>query len=411
MATATAAATGRSQLTFYNFFRRRKMEQTLTIGMAHHNDYDGAYFTIQDIKKELIFNQRWDLLEKIEFLIVENDPESSHAQALRNLEKQTQNLRIVDFSETEGTSATRNKIVEEAKGNFVLVLDCHVLLCPVVKTLDKLFTFIEHNKNSSDLFSGPLIHENGVGRSSHYNDVWGGQMWGQWGNAWQCVCEAFNFSVKNDKPLATFVDLETQEKLTECVYCGREFPQDMKFGQVGAYLNSEGFSRVGTKDCEAPFPIFAQGLGCFLTRKNSWLKFNEHARGFGGEECYIHEKYRANGQKCIYLPFLQWLHRFNRPQGVPYTLTAENKVRNYILEFLELGKDISPIKKHFVEDSGFPSESFEAIHDECLAIYGEQDNQDGKDLQKEIDELNLKLKKLKHKKSKCSGKCKVNQSK
>ena len=46
------------------------MEQTLTIGIAHHNDYSGAYFTIQDIRKELIFNSRHDLLRKIEFIII-----------------------------------------------------------------------------------------------------------------------------------------------------------------------------------------------------------------------------------------------------------------------------------------------------------------------------------------------------
>ena len=44
------------------------MEQTLTIGMAHHNDYHGVYFTIQDIRKELMYNRRYDLLQKIEFL-------------------------------------------------------------------------------------------------------------------------------------------------------------------------------------------------------------------------------------------------------------------------------------------------------------------------------------------------------
>ena len=44
------------------------MEQTLTIGMAHHNDYHGVYFSIQDIRKELIFNKRYDLLKKINFL-------------------------------------------------------------------------------------------------------------------------------------------------------------------------------------------------------------------------------------------------------------------------------------------------------------------------------------------------------
>ena len=37
------------------------MEQRLTIGMAHYNDFDGVFFTIQDIRKELIFNKRYDL--------------------------------------------------------------------------------------------------------------------------------------------------------------------------------------------------------------------------------------------------------------------------------------------------------------------------------------------------------------
>ena len=40
----------------------------LTIGMAHHSDFDGAYFTIQDIRKELLFNGRGDLLQNIEFM-------------------------------------------------------------------------------------------------------------------------------------------------------------------------------------------------------------------------------------------------------------------------------------------------------------------------------------------------------
>ena len=34
----------------------------LTIGMAHYDDFDGAYFTIQDIRKELIFNNYGHLL-------------------------------------------------------------------------------------------------------------------------------------------------------------------------------------------------------------------------------------------------------------------------------------------------------------------------------------------------------------
>ena len=112
------------------------MEQTLTIGMAHHDDFNGVYFTIQDIIKELVFNNRQDLLKKIEFLVIENNPDSNHGKSVKSLEKKISSLRVVDFTDKKGTSATRNKIIAEARTNFVLVLDCHVLLCPVVDTLD-----------------------------------------------------------------------------------------------------------------------------------------------------------------------------------------------------------------------------------------------------------------------------------
>ena len=104
------------------------MEQTLTIGMAHYNDYHGVYFTIQDIRKELIFNRRYDLLQKIQFLVVENNPDSTHAKMVKDLRGKVQNLTVVDYTDRIGTSAARDKIIEEARTNFVLVMDCHVLL-------------------------------------------------------------------------------------------------------------------------------------------------------------------------------------------------------------------------------------------------------------------------------------------
>jgi len=383
------------------------MEQTLTIGMAHHNDYHGAYFSIQDIRKELIFNQRFDLLQKIEFLVVENDPGSRHAQKLKDLENKIHNLRIVDFGERGGTSATRNKIVEESKTSFVLIMDCHILLCPVIKTLDKLFTFLEYNSKSDDLYSGPLVHEGLQAFSTHFNDHWGAGMWGQWSSAWQCVCESHNFAVQNKNKQAVFASLETQETIDKCVYCDREFPKDLAFGSHGRALEGMGYSKIGFNDSEPPFPIFAQGLGLFLTRKISWLKFNEHARGFGGEECYIHEKYRAAGRKCINLPFLRWLHRFGRPDGVPYELTTSNKVRNYILEFLELGMSLQPIQEHFV-DNGLSKEEFDEIVNECKSIYQEDSTIDPEVL-REIESLRLKLKQL-TKSSCCKNKKRTNNN-
>ena len=158
------------------------MEQKLTIGMAHHNDFDGAYFSIQDIRKELLFNNRGDLLRNIEFVIVENDASSQHAQAIQNLSKNggMTPIRVINLDSVQGTSATRNKIIEEATGSFVLVMDCHVLLCPTVKIIEQLFTFMAANHTSDDLYCGPLVYDSMNNISTHYNDTWGAQMWGQW---------------------------------------------------------------------------------------------------------------------------------------------------------------------------------------------------------------------------------------
>lgn len=366
------------------------MEQTLTIGMAHHNDYHGVYFTIQDIRKELIFNKRQDLLKKINFLVIENDPGSKHAQQLKGLAPNIPNLKIIDYTEKTGTSAARNKIIEEATTTFVLVMDCHVMLCPVVNTLDRLFTFIEYNPKTNDLFSGPLVYDTMGHFSTHFNDTWGGSMWGQWGTSWQCVCENFNFAIQNENDKVSFVCLESQQKIHKCVYCDREFPKDIQFYGNEKHLLAHGYSIIGTQDHEAPVEIFAQGLGLFLTRKNAWLKFNEHCVGFGGEECYIHTKYRQNGRKCYNLPFLKWLHRFGRPDGVSYILTLENKIRNYILEFLELGLDLSPVKQHLVTENAFDENKYNEIYFECKKIYDQNKDIDPKIIN-EIELLKTRL--------------------
>lgn len=336
------------------------MEKILTIGMAHFSDYHGVYFTIQDIIKELIFNDRRDLLSKIEFVVVENNPESKHATFVKDLSNKHSGLvRVVDLVGSQGTSCTRNKVIEEARGKFVLVMDCHVLLCPVVKTIEKLIEFANYNDKSNDLYCGPLVYDSGKSFYTHFNDEWDGGMWGRWGTAWTCVCEAYNFSVINDgNNECEFVELASQERVKQCKYCDREFPK-LPFGGHENKLKSQGYERVGLDSKEKPFEVFAQGLGLFLTRKNAWLGFNKDQSGFGGEECYIHEKYRKAGRKTFCLPFLRWLHRFGRPEGVQYGVSTEQKMINYILEFKEIGLDPQPIKDHFITKLNAPQQLFD----------------------------------------------------
>jgi len=375
------------------------MEKMLTIGMAHYSDFNGVYFTIQDIIKELVYNGRRDLLSQIEFLIVENNSSCPHANSVKRFANGSNGLvKVIDLDENQGTSCTRNKIIEEARTNFVLVMDCHVLLCPTVKVIDQLLAFISYNEKSEDLFTGPLVYDAMNNISTHFNDEWGGGMWGRWGFAWKCVCDSFYFSVMNVDKKCSFVSLGTQERIKECGYCSREFP-DLQYNSHDNKLKQEGYNRCGFDPKEKPFEIFAQGLGLFLTRKNSWLKFNPNTTGFGGEECYIHEKYRQAGRKTMCLPFLKWLHRFDRPDGVKYALSTEDKLKNYILEFKEIGLDLSDLKKHFVDELSFSESTWQKLLEETDTM-GDDPDESGGDLESKIELLEKQIELLKQGESK-----------
>lgn len=94
-----------------------------------------------------------------------------------------------------------------------------------------------------------------------------------------------------------------------------------------------------------PFDIWGNGMGCFVTRRDSWLGFNPKFKGFGGEEGYIHEKYRKAGRRVMCLPSLVWMHQFDRK--IPYPLRLMDRIVNYIIGFRELGLDLKPIENHF----------------------------------------------------------------
>jgi hypothetical protein len=100
---------------------------------------------------------------------------------------------------------------------------------------------------------------------------------------------------------------------------------------------------------EETFEIPMHGLGLFACRRTAWAGFNPEFRGFGGEEGYIHEKMRRCGGRILCLPFLRWVHRFERPLGLPYVNRWEDRIRNYFLGFMELGLDTEEMEIHFAE--------------------------------------------------------------
>jgi hypothetical protein len=145
-----------------------------------------------------------------------------------------------------------------------------------------------------------------------------------------------------------------------CANCNTMFPRRPWANHEPSYTD-DGYLTLGHDPDAPPFEIPGMGLGVFAMRKRFWPGFNRDARGFGGEELYIHAKVRANGGRAICLPALRWVHRFGRPNGVRYPLSRWNKVRNYVLEFQEMGWPLDPIHEHFVASGLMPDLEWERL--------------------------------------------------
>ena len=250
--------------------------------MCVYDDFDGAYFSIQSIRLH-----HPEIINNIEFVIINNNPSSESGKALKNyvMNNITEPFQYLEFTKYNSTSL-KNKIFDLADTPYVLCMDCHVLLEP--QSLMRLVSYYDTGRDEGNLLQGPLLYDDLKSVSTHFNREWGSQMLGKW-------------------------DLDTRYK---------------------------------DKNTE-PFEIPSQGMGLFSCRKDSWLGYNKNFRGFGGEECYIHDKYRAAGRKTMCLPFLRWNHRFTRVNGVPYPNTFDDRYRNYIIGFTELGKDIGEVEENF----------------------------------------------------------------
>ena len=212
--------------------------------------------------------------------------------------------RYVLETQTVGTAPAKNAVFREARGHAVLCCDSHVLLTP--GAVARLRAYHREHPDTSDLLQGPLVFDELQTVATHFDSEWRGQMWGTW---------------------------STDPR--------------------GLDPNAE------------PFEIPMQGMGVFSCRRDAWPGFNPLFEGFGGEEGYIHERFRRAGGRCLCLPWLRWLHRFGRPAGVPYPLAVSDKVRNYVIGFLELGWDLDPVLEHFFES--LPEEQVETLAREALA--------------------------------------------
>ncbi|MGA8258918.1 MAG: glycosyltransferase [Arenicellales bacterium] len=234
-----------------------------------------------------------ECLAHLEFLVVDNNPGSASAAATRRFCEKL-GIRYMPVSDYRST-AVRDSVFRYAGGRFVLCMDCHVMLLP--GALARLIEYIEADSASLNFLQGPLVNDRRDQLFTHLESRWKDGMYGVWGQT---------EGVTADSP---------------------------------------------------PFEIPMQGLGVFCCRKEAWPGLNPRFCGFGGEEGYLHEKFRRSGGKVLCLPFLQWAHRFERPFGIPYRINWQDRIRNYLIGHDELDWDPGEMATHFARVVGFDAMS------------------------------------------------------
>ena len=249
-----------------------------------------------------------DVLDDLDLVIIDNNPDSAEGKATKQF---CENAHIRYFAEpVPRSTAIRDKIFRNAEGLFTMSIDPHVLFEP--NTIKRLLAFLEDIPQCNDIYHGPMLYDylSSETPATHMEPVWRDNMYGIWGH-------------------------------------------DKDWG------DPEG----------DPVEIPMHGLGLFLCRTETWAGFSPLFQGFGGEEGYIHGKYKARGDKVILLPFLRWIHRFQRPRGNAYPLNIEERISNYVVGWLELGEYLGDITKHFKKTQ--KGLDVDAIIDKARELWGE----------------------------------------
>lgn len=313
--------------------------------MATHTDFDGLYMTVQAIR---LYHP--EVLDEIEFLILDNNPCSPHGQAVESFVKWVKEpIRYVPVTDAGGT-ALRTRLFDMAETPYVLCMDSHVMLAP--GALRQLIDGLDAGRDEGNLLQGPMLADNMNIMATHMAHVWRAGMLGIWAIAWRCDCGTVFQTAKREEDGKNWLEFQTMSlphaALASCALCDAPFPS-LRWEGHEKHLEAAGFRPAANG---GPFEIPAHGLGLFACRKDAWLGFNPRFQHFGGEECYIHEKFRQAGKTTICLPFLRWLHRFSRPNGIPYLAAWESRIMNYLIGHHELGLEQQLVVDHFARHLG-----------------------------------------------------------
>ncbi|NYH79916.1 hypothetical protein FHR84_003265 [Actinopolyspora biskrensis] len=254
------------------------------------------------------------LMGSTQILILDNHPFGEEAVALRDLASWIPNVYYVPVATLRST-AVCGMAFRFAAAEVVMVLDSHVLL--PAGAPDAVLAHFRDHPGTRDLVQGPVLDPGGGEvAATHCAEVWSGGAYSWW-------------------------ELDAR----------------------------------GVDPAEGPFPVPMQGLGAFACRSAAWPGLHPRLRGYSCNEWYVHEKFRRRGGNTLCLPGFRWHHRFPRPAGVPYDITWQDRIRNYLLCWRELGLETRTMTEHFSEIVGpdFVRRVVEETEEELAFPYGDID--------------------------------------
>jgi hypothetical protein len=207
----------------------------LTVGMAHCDDFEGLWSTVQSV----FLHNDWKSPTDVEIVIVDTSPTGSeHRRLVRDfVEKGGHNtpgsrtplIKYVDMAGYAGTTFPRDRVFNNASGEYVVCMDCHVMLRH--NSLLKLVEWFDKNPDCQDLIHGPMLYDNLDIVSTHFTDQFRGGMWGTWGSAWSTP-DGTVFMTSNEEFNDEYKD-EARKKFDGCKFFDIMTLEEFKPGKNG----------------------------------------------------------------------------------------------------------------------------------------------------------------------------------
>lgn len=145
----------------------------LTIGWACHDDAEGSFWTASALRLYHLGNSK--IRSDVQILVIDDYPKKT--EGLNNLVNIVGG-KYVHQPKGKGPAHAKNSVFEHADGEYVLLLDSHVILQN--GAIDYISKGINNNTIKKDMWCGPLLNENKDVIATHMEPKWRGDFFGVW---------------------------------------------------------------------------------------------------------------------------------------------------------------------------------------------------------------------------------------